>query len=145
MDVLLKYSERGEFVFKPEDRLASLCKDIPSTKSGVYLVYAVAKDKEELIFIGRTGQLLYGYAKHRKGGLKGHFVSGKHQLGYETSNTRQLSWPKKMKDDKIDFLKVKWYVTLDESSNDCPMLLEEALLNDFKKSSGELPRWNKYE
>ena len=145
IDALVKYTEHGDFIFKSNDKLAKVCKDVPSSKSGVYLVYAVSNNKEELIYIGRTGQLLYGYAKHRKGGLKGHFTTGKQQLGYEVPNLRQVSWPKKMKEEEIDYLKVEWFVTLDETNNDCPMELEKSLLNSYKESNGTLPRWNLFE
>ena len=143
LEGLEKYKESGIFIFKPEDRLAAVCKGIPNDKSGVYVIYANSGKKKELVYIGRTGQILYGYPKHRKGGLRGHFTTGKQQLGYPVMNVRQISWPKKMKDDNIDTLEVQWFVTLDESTNDCPMLLEKDLLAKFQKAEGDLPAWNK--
>lgn len=144
LEILKKYSETGKFIFRPEDRLAQVCKGVPDTKSGVYLIYAVTGDKKELIYIGRSGQMLYGYPKHRKGGLRGRFVSGKQQLGFPVNNIRQLSWPKKMNEEGIEHLEVHWYITLDESISDCPMLLEKSLLDLIVKQEGDLPRWNKY-
>ena len=141
-ELLSKYSEVGTFTFYPKDKLAQVCKSIPDNKSGVYLIYSVSKEKKELIFIGRTGQMLYGYPKHRTGGLRGCFTTGKQQLGFPVNNTRQLSWPKKMEEEEIDYLEVHWFITLDESLRDCPMILEKTLLDRYQASEGHLPRWN---
>ena len=144
-EALEKYTEKGKFIFNPNDKLVKVCASIPDDKSGVYLIYAFTGKVKELIFIGRSGQLLYGYPKHRKGGLRGKFTSGKQQLGYEVANSCQVSWPKKMKDDKIDHLEVHWFITLDETVKDCPMILEESLLKKFEEKEGHVPAWNKYE
>lgn len=144
IEALEKYKESGIFVFKPEDKLTQVCKAVPNDKSGIYLIYGISNGEKELIYIGRSGQLLYGYPSHKKGGLRGRFTSGKQQFNYPVSNVRQIAWPKKMKDDEIDSLEVHWFVTLDETVKDCPMVLEKKLLQTFQDEKGDLPKWNRY-
>lgn len=54
LDHLNKYKS-NHFFFKPDDNLMEVC-NAPTDKSGVYVVYALAKGKIELIYIGRSGK-----------------------------------------------------------------------------------------
>ncbi|MEI6408752.1 MAG: hypothetical protein WCR52_05180 [Bacteroidota bacterium] len=141
-DELNRYQQNGHFHFRQHESLRLFC-NAPTDKSGVYLVYALAKGKMELIYIGRSGKLKKdGSIFVRKsgiGGIKDRIVNG-FQFG---KIPRRISWPTQMNIDNIDTLNVHWYITHGDDYNDCPRVLENALLNRFVEIYGVLPRWNR--
>ena len=79
LEELTKYQQNGRFQFKLQDKLQEVC-NAPSDKSGVYLIYAVKKDKRELIYIGCSGKITKdGSMFIRKagfGGIKDRLING---------------------------------------------------------------------
>jgi hypothetical protein len=138
---LKKYEINNHFFFKSIDNLKDVC-NAPSDKSGVYLVYAIENNIIELIYIGRSGKIKSdGKIFIRKaglGGIKDRIVNG-HQFG---KVPRKISWPSQMQKEKIDLLRVHWYVTHNLNYKDCPRKLENELLRQYLKDYGSLPRWN---
>ncbi len=53
---LSKYSHKGHFFLQLNDSLEEVC-NAPTDKSGVLLIYALAKGEIKLVFIGRSGKL----------------------------------------------------------------------------------------
>jgi len=141
-DELTKYTHNDHFFFVSTDRLIEKC-NAPTDKSGVYIVYALAKGKIELIYIGRSGKKERdGSIFVRKaglGGIKDRLVNG---LQFDRM-PRKKSWPIKMMSEDIEALDVYWYVTHDRRNNDCPKEIEKILLNNHVAMWGRLPRWNK--
>ena len=140
---LEKYKENDSFIFSLNDELGDVCNAPDSNnKAGIYLVYDLTHN--ELIYIGISGQLQKGVFKFRKDGIKGRLVKGKQ---FEERKARKIAWKIKMKEDKIQKLKVDWYVTYDEVFVfDYPEILEAQFLKEFKKDNdNKLPKWNKSE
>ena len=118
-DELSKYKSNNHFFFKSTDKLAHVC-NAPSDKAGIYVVYALARGKVELVYIGRSGKRQAdGTIFIRKaglGGIKDRIVNG-HQFG---KIPRRISWPTQMQLEGIDALDIYWYVTHDKRCDDCP-------------------------
>lgn len=125
------------FIFRVSDNLSYVC-NAPSFASGFYLIYAFEKGNYNLIYIGISGlEDNKGVFKHRKGGLRGRFLTGK-QFG----ERRQIAWSKKMESENIDHLKVKWFITYDDVKKDVPRNIERNLLKKYFDLNLVLPRWN---
>ena len=137
-NILSKYQTSGHFFFNIEDELKKVC-NAPEDKSGVYIIYSVVKDKEDIIYIGASGKMKQdGKISHRKGGLKDRLVNG-HQFGQK----RYKSWKVQMKNDKISVIKIGWWVTYSESIKHIPKYTEAVLLQEYFEKHNKLPKWNK--
>lgn len=139
---LEKYSENGRFFFSPKQSLREVC-NAPTDKSGIYIIYGLRENKEELIYIGRSGKMnsdnSMSVRKAGLGGMKDRIVNG-HQFG---KTPRRISWPNQMKINKIDTLDIHWYVTHDIPNNDCPRKVENKMLTKFVDMYNRLPIWNR--
>jgi len=140
-DELNKYKS-GRFFLNPNDNLMQVC-NAPTNKSGVYIVYALAKGKIELIYIGRSGKKgADGNIQTRVagcGGIKDRLVNGKHF----NKIARRISWPQQMKLENIEALDIYWYITYDEKNKDFPEDVERTILQHHISIYERLPRWNK--
>jgi hypothetical protein len=140
-DELNKYKENDHFFFTHSQNLQDAC-NAPTTKSGVYLVYALKKGKVELVYIGRSGKLKNDGSmfirKANLGGIKDRIVNG-HQFG---KVARKKSWPLQMIKQQIEAIDVYWYITHAEEYVDCPRVLENNLLKKHYSIYGYLPKWN---
>lgn len=141
-DELLKYSNTGHFLFRAEDSLMKVC-NAPTDKSGIYIVYALAKNKVDLIYIGCSGKKgSDGNIQTRTagcGGIKDRIVNGKHF----NKVARRKSWPSQMLLENLEVIDVYWYVTYDAKNFDFPEDIEGQLLKKYKDIFGHLPKWNK--
>ncbi len=139
---LKKYSKKGRFTFSLKQSLREVC-NAPIDKSGIYVIYGLRDGKEELIYIGRSGKMnsdsTMFVRKAGLGGMKDRIVNG-HQFG---KIPRWISWPTQMKMNRIDTLDIHWYVTHDTVNNDCPRIVENALLRNYLEAYNRLPIWNK--
>lgn len=140
LDGLNKYTQANHFLFRPTDNLKEVC-NAPTSRSGVYLIYALKGHQIELIYIGRSGEVKKdGSLFIRKaglGGLKDRLVNGK-QFG----QPRRNSWKSQMVIENIEALDIHWYVTHNDNFIDCPRILENALIKGFYAVYGSLPKWN---
>jgi hypothetical protein len=140
-DELNKYELHDHFLLKPQDSLREVC-NAPTDKSGIYIVYALKKEKIELIYIGRSGKIgtdnLMFIRKAGLGGIKDRIVNG-HQFG---KIPRRTSWINQIKIEGIETLDIYWYVTHNEKYSDCPRFLENKLLQKHFNIYGRLPKWN---
>jgi len=133
---LKKFKVTNQFSFTAEDSLAEVCN--ASEGSGVFLVYAVADDKE-LIMVGSTGTVQNdGTLKIKNGGLRDKIVEG-HQFA---KTGRKYSWPAQMKIEDITTLEVIWYETFNSDSKGIPTAVEGQILQNFLDENGRLPKWN---
>ena len=146
LDQLNRYSINGHFIFKKDEVLAQLC-TAPDAKSGifisgVYIVYALSKQKIEIVYIGRSGKKdKEGNIQNRKagcGGIRDRIINGK-----DSKIPRKISWPYKMQYENIDALDIHWYVTHDAKYKDCPDKIEKELLMKFREIYKKCPRWNR--
>lgn len=144
MEMLLKYKQFGSFDFYAAASKRDCFKDCnaPSDASGIYLIFGVSGSNEELVYIGRSGELLSdGTMKHRLaglGGIKDRLVNGKYKYtdtGLKV--TRYIFWKEKMATERFEKLKIKWYVTHSADYLDCPIKIEADLINAYR------PRWNR--
>ena len=93
-DELSEYKTNDHFFFKGDDSLDKVC-NAPKDGSGVYLIYALAHGRIELIYIGSSGKMQNdGKLKQRNGGLYDRIVNGE-----QFEQIRKISWPKKMKEE----------------------------------------------
>lgn len=135
---LKKIKVKNQFSFTPNDSLEEVCNASPS-ESGLFLVYAVAEDQNELLMVGSTGTIQNdGSLKSKNGGLYDKIVNG-HQFA---KTGRKYSWPAQMKLENIDRLEVHWYVTFNEKNKVIPTYIEGQILQNFFDENGKLPRWN---
>ena len=135
---LEKYTDRGEFIFNRDEKLVKAC-NAPRNKGGIYLVYSLINDKENLIYIGSSGKIKSdGSLKIRVGGMSDRIVNGK-----QCEVPRRNYWPKKMKEEEIESIKVKWFTTLNEELKDIPANIEGNLIQEYYNEFICLPSWNK--
>lgn len=134
---LNRYENNDHFFFKKEDSLKEVC-NAPKIGSGVYLIYALANGKIELIYIGSSGTMQKkGTLKHRKGALFDRIVNGK-----QFDKQRKFSWPEKMAEEDIEALDIYWFETFNNEVQDIPHCTEAILIQKHFDQSNTLPRWN---
>lgn len=140
-DELQKYSVNGNFFFQATESLAQVC-NAPSDQYGVFLVYALRKEKVELIYIGKTGYETSDQEEKQesklKDGLKENLVEGLHF----DETKRKHCWPVQMLIEDIEVLHVHWYVTFGYQFKDRPKTIKMKLLKIYKNIYGSAPRWN---
>lgn len=135
--ILEEYKEKGQFDFKHSDRLSQMC-NAPKRDSGIYIIYADEINESNLIYIGISGREgKNGEIINRKDGLGGRIIKGK-QFG----DGRRRSWPRKMEEDNITTLRIKWYVTYGSYDQEFPRPIERTLLEEFQTKYNKLPLWN---
>ncbi|MEO8535065.1 MAG: hypothetical protein ABI441_15005 [Flavobacterium sp.] len=135
---LEKFTVKGNFTFTPNDSLEEVC-NAPETGSGVFVVYAVSGDEQELVMVASTGTVQNdGTLKIKNGGLYDKIVNG-HQFA---KTGRKYSWPAQMKLENIDRLEVSWYETFNADVKLIPTTIEGKILQNFLDENSTLPRWN---
>lgn len=131
-----KYKNKGHFFFKFGDKLIEVSKDVPD-KPGVYYILRLARDKIDLVYIGKSGtisqsgkfkdQLLNDRINNKCNGMK-----------------RQDFFDEKINAEKIDALDIYWFVTIDRFNNDLPGYVEALLMQRYYDINRKLPEWHKY-
>jgi len=136
-DELRNYKNNDHFFFKPDESLNEKC-NAPKDSSGIYLIYALAHGKIELIYVGASGRMQPGgKLKARNGGIFDRIVNGK-----QFDEPRNISWPKKMKAEQIEALDIYWYETFNIKVKDIPAYAEAQIIQRHFDIYGKLPRWN---
>ena len=132
---LEKYTNKGEFIFKMGDRLVDHCRNIPN-ESGVYLMYTIKNNVEELVYIGESGKM-------KQNGSFGVQKLHKRLQNMQNSQlSRQKHFEQELGANKIDAIKVAWFVTFNDSFKDLPMYVEALLLQNYFNKNNQLPQWN---
>ena len=138
------YDIKDSFQFNCDENLNKQC-NAPKTQGGVYLVYEHASN--QLIYIGSSGWVNQdGSFGLRKNGMWERIVNGDHEFviqGTKQKDKRKIIWPLKMNDDRIEQLRVDWFVTFNESIRHIPAFVEATLLQQYFDKYNVLPRWNK--
>ena len=130
--------EKGCFFFSIDDgeKLSSIC-NAPKKDGGIYIIHNDAND--QIIYIGACGKLdSAGNFCLRNKGMFDRLVYGK-QFG----GTRNISWPKKMRENNISKIRVEWYVTFTDRIKHIPSYVEGVLLQCYFEVFKCLPKWNK--
>lgn len=139
MERLKKYEDSGPFFFYPSPVRKDCFRECnaPSDRSGVYLIYGISNNIEDLVYIGLSGKLLpNGEMKHRRGGIRDRLVNGKYaENGIKI--TRYIYWLRMMEKEGFDRLRIQWHVTHNNNYLDCPSIIENELIYKFS------PRWNR--
>jgi hypothetical protein len=142
---LIKYKNRDSFEFSLNDRLSNVC-NAPKTHGGIYLLYDITSS-ENLIYIGSSGWVNQdGTFGLRKEGMYDRLVNGKQSFiinKIEVNDKRKNVWPLKMREDKIESLRIEWYVTFEDKIRDIPAFVEATLIQRYFEKHNKLPRWNK--
>ena len=140
-----KYKNRGSFEFSFEDSLANVC-DAPKNHGGVYLIYDITKSVK-LIYIGSSGWVNQdGSFNLRDGGMYDRIVNGKQSFDIKAirlNDKRRNIWPLIMKDEKMERLRIMWYVTFEKELIDIPAYTEAVLIQRYFEKSKTLPKWNR--
>ena len=138
-EYLDRFNNNDHFFFSPNQSLEEECNaPAPKKASGVYLIYTLASDTVELVYIGSSGKMEKdGQFKHIKGGLFDRQVNGK-QFG----NRRKLSWPEVMIKHQIEALDIYWFDTFNDDIKEIPACVEALLIQEFYDLFDRLPRWN---
>lgn len=131
------YTDFGSFIFNANESLSLVC-NAPKDANGVYLVYDVTDIRDELIYIGTSGKMSKdgNLITRKDGGLYARLVKGTQFL-----KPRNKSWPIKMSEDKIESIRVNWYVTFNDVVKHIPTFVEGCLIQDFFREYGRLPQW----
>jgi len=132
-----KYLNNGQFIFTPNDRLSQVC-NAPGKEfkyGGIYLIHAMKGNVPELVYVGISGRIDKVTSKliPRSDGIKGRIVNGKRD-----GEPRKNYWIREMLVEKIDALKISWYVVHDNDTfRDCPNTIEKQIIAKYR------PRWNR--
>lgn len=134
-----KFLTKGEFCFSSDKKLRKESKDVPKTKSGVYLIYGVLNGEKQLIYIGKAGTWMKIDFQNQK--LFGRINN---RANTKTKMSREEYFKSKMNVDLFDSLVFHWFVTYDESLKFLPAYVEAELLQLYFQLSGykKLPKWN---
>ena len=139
---LSKYKETGSFLFKPNDQFIKACNVPKRDVSGIYIIEAIKNDQSEIVYIGISGRKdKNGNIIHRKGGIRDRICNGYHP----GTRIKRHSWfPLKIKEDKVDAIKISWWITYNELVSDYPWVIENNLLVKYKETFGlgRKPRWH---
>lgn len=141
---LEQYKSKGNFSFNFIRSYKESC-NAPSDKSGVYLMFKIVDGKEELIYIGSSGQKnKEGKLKTRVGGLRDRLINGYHpnQFGQIKRIKRNIALPQQMQFEKISELKIYWWITYDHEIEHFPTDVETILRNLYIEEHGRLPSWH---
>lgn len=141
---LKKYKRNGNFIFNVNDNFKDKC-NAPTDCSGVYTIYRIVKNKEELIYIGSSGQRIKrDKIKHRKGGIYDRLVNGYHpnRFGEHKRIKRSKAFPKQMLNESLLVIKIYWWVTYDHSYSDFPIDVETQLTTQYRNAFSKLPDWH---
>ncbi|MBF0761710.1 hypothetical protein IR148_11705 [Dysgonomonas mossii] len=148
--ILNKYIQSDFFTFQLGESFEQKC-NAPKDKCGIYLIYEVLNDCENLLYIGASGQRnADGTIKIRKGGMYDRLINGYHpnQFGFDIKNNnkrikRKKQFPLMMKEFEIGMIKVYWWVTHDDKFNDFPTDIEGLITNRYKSEHyNKLPKWH---
>lgn len=129
---------KSKFIFDSNDSLEEVC-NAPDSASGIFLVYDISNQENELIMVGSTGTVQNnGTLKSKNGGLYDKIVNG--QQFAKTG--RKYSWPSQMKKESITKLEVYWYDTFNGYNKLIPTFIEGQILQNYFNENNNLPKWN---
>lgn len=134
-DELNKYKTKGEFIFREENKLSAFCKTVPQS-AGVYIFRTIKNGKEELVYIGASGTML------QNGNFKKQLMKKRLQNMQSQKIRRQKFFETELKKNKLDGIRVNWYVTFDQEYHDLPMTVEGQLIQKYFDKHKQLPIWN---
>lgn len=141
MEQLKKYKQKGSFISYPLEKPKDCFKECnaPTCASGIYLIYGLKNDIEELVYIGISGHFKKGVFKDRQDGIRGRLIKGKYKFTMSGRKvTRYIFWKEQMILEGFDRLKIDWFVTHDGTEVfDPPKPIEDRLTRLFK------PRWDR--
>lgn len=142
-NILSRYKVKGHFSFKPSDSLQEKC-NAPTDQNGIYLIFKITDSKEDLLYIGSSGQMRSGVLTVRAsglGGMKDRIVNGYHPKFGKVK--RKKAFPEHMRKDNISELIFYWWVTWDEQHKDIPSQIERRLRDKYLMEYNKLPEWHK--
>lgn len=134
-DELNKYKKQNHFFFKKGDKLSEVSKNVPDAP-GVYVIYRLAKDSVDLVYIGKSGTV------NQDGSFKNQLLR-KRLNNIQDGLKRQDYFEKRIEEEDIDALDIYWHVTYDDKNQDLPGYVEGLLLQRYFEVYGVLPVWNK--
>jgi len=143
-ELLQIYRNRASFDYDHSSPYKTVC-NAPSSASGIYLIYGVHDSMESLLYIGSSGQRdKAGQLKTRIGGMKDRLINGyhPHRFSAPTRIKRYLAFPAQMRIEKIPLLRIYWWVTYDNISQDFPTDIELKLHSFYVKQHNKLPAWH---
>lgn len=129
-----KYKNKGHFFYTKDDLLSEQSKDVPNLP-GVYLVYRLARDKIDIVYIGKSDTIQQN-GKPKDQGLRKR-LNNTHQ-----GLNRQDYFNTKIEEENIEALDIYWYVTFDDDYRDLPSFVEGLLIQKYFDLYGQLPIWN---
>lgn len=141
---LHKYLNYGYFIFDFSKPYKQVC-NAPNDKSGVYLIYKVNSKNETLLYIGSSGRRdKDGRLQTRIGGLHARLTKGYHPNRFNNIKRiqRHIALPNQMQIEKIEKIKIYWFVTYDENFNDFLTDIENKLILIYRNTNNRLPDWH---
>ena len=133
---LNKYKSKGEFIFRRGNKLSAFCKEIPHA-AGVYIFRTIKDGTETLVYIGASGTV------KQNGTFLKQLMKKRLQNMQSKKITRQTFFINELDKNKLDGIRVNWYVTFNEEHQDLPMSVEGTLLQKYFDKHKQLPIWNK--
>ncbi len=125
---------KGYFLFSERDKLSIVC-NAPND-AGIFLIYAVNGQEEELVFVGGSGSI------SQNGDIGANTL--KYRILIRRDGTdREKFLLKKMKSDHVNHFKIEWYNTFTNKKGLIPKFAEASVIQEFFSMKGILPAWNK--
>lgn len=130
---LKKYTTQGSFIFSLGNRLAEVSSSVPHSP-GVYIVEI--NPTKEIVYIGRSGTY------NQRGQFSKQLLQKRINNSHD-GKSRQNYFEEKLKTERVNSIKISWYVTFDKKHTDLPAYVEALLMNEFFRKHKKLPKWNK--
>lgn len=110
--------------------------DVPN-QYGVYIIYSVKADQEDIIYIGKAGTMM------TDGEFKSQGIKNRLKAVGTNNVPRNIYFQDVMKEFGFDKLKFVWIVTLDDSKKELPAYSEAKLIQLYYDYYHKLPMLNK--
>ncbi len=135
-ELLDKYATKGEFIFRSGNKLSEFCNTIPHA-AGIYIFFTIKGNEEKLVYIGASGTM------NQNGNFGKQLLKKRLQNMQNRKIRRQTYFEVELENNKLDGIRVNWYVTFDAKHQDLPMSVEGILLQKYFDDFKKLPLWNR--
>jgi len=128
----------GSFILNKDENIASvLSRENVPNEYGIYIIYSVKDNNENIIYIGKSGTM------QNNGGFKHQGLSGRLKAVGEKNVSRNIYFQNTIREYNLDYLKFEWIVTVNDLEVEIPALVESIFLQEYFNENKALPLLNK--
>jgi hypothetical protein len=135
-DYAIRY-RNGCFIYRSGDTIENVTKrNKCPNEYGVYLIYGIKNESEEVIYIGASGTVQQNRCFCEQGICK--------RISAPRKNYKSADeyYRKILQNNEYSCLKFKWFVTFDNSNKILPKFAEAELIQCYYNENGCLPKEN---